>query len=102
MSSRGTAAAAHRPLLLLLLRGACHGTDLGLFFGADDESDEDRDNREAAAAAVCRQCPVRIQCLNYAVGRPERYGVWGGMGEKERALERRRRLRRARARRTAA
>src|SRR4029453_15209649 len=32
----------------------------------------------------CSDSPVRIECLNYALRRDERYGVWGGMSERER------------------
>ncbi len=42
-------------------------------------------------------CPVRGECLNYAVSRPEKYGTWGGLNEEERSSERRRRMRRANA-----
>jgi WhiB family redox-sensing transcriptional regulator len=38
----------------------------------------------APAKRICDQCPVRIQCLNEALHRPERHGVWGGMSERER------------------
>ena len=30
------------------------------------------------AVAVCRRCPVRQECLDYALTYRERYGVWGG------------------------
>jgi len=36
------------------------------------------------AKEVCRDCPVRIECLNVAMQHQERYGVWGGMSERER------------------
>lgn len=41
------------------------------------------------AKRTCRSCEVRAECLEYALGNDERYGVWGGMSERER-----RRLRR--------
>lgn len=31
-----------------------------------------------AAKAVCETCPVREQCLEYALRNRERFGVWGG------------------------
>ncbi|WP_431039362.1 WhiB family transcriptional regulator [Streptomyces sp. P6-2-1] len=45
------------------------------------------------AKRVCRSCPSRRACLEHALARDERYGVWGGLSEKERG--RLRRLRRA-------
>jgi hypothetical protein len=38
----------------------------------------------ADAKAVCLECPVRVQCLQYALDRDERFGVWGGFSERER------------------
>src|SRR5437667_5698481 len=76
---------------------ACRGEDLMLFFGPDGERQPERDVRERKAKAVCASCPVRIDCLNYAVARPEKYGTWGGLNEDERSAERRRRMRRANA-----
>jgi WhiB family redox-sensing transcriptional regulator len=43
------------------------------------------------AKRVCVGCPVRLQCLEYALGNDERFGIWGGLSERER-----RRLRMAR------
>lgn len=43
------------------------------------------------AKAVCAGCPVRTECLAYALDRRIEHGVWGGMTERERrALLRRR------------
>jgi WhiB family transcriptional regulator, redox-sensing transcriptional regulator len=78
-------------------RAACHGTDIVLFFGPDGERQPERDVRERKAKALCASCPVRMECLGYAVGRPEKYGTWGGLNEDERSAERRRRMRRANA-----
>lgn len=41
------------------------------------------------AKRICRTCPVIVECLEYAVAHNERFGVWGGLSERER-----RRLRR--------
>ena len=30
------------------------------------------------AKAICRTCPVRMECLDGAVARREPWGVWGG------------------------
>src|SRR5690242_21272895 len=57
--------------------GACRGKDVVLFFGPDGERQPERDVRERKAKSLCAACPVRAECLNYAVGRPEKYGTWG-------------------------
>ena len=36
------------------------------------------------ATQVCVGCPVRIQCLDYAMTNDERFGVWGGLSETQR------------------
>ena len=33
---------------------------------------------------ICAACPVQTQCLKYALDHDERFGVWGGMSERER------------------
>lgn len=44
-----------------------------------------------AARAVCAVCPVRAECLEYALRIGERYGIWGGTSERERRVLRRER-----------
>src|SRR5579863_6117249 len=66
----------------------CRGEDLLLFFGPDGERQPERDIRERKAKEICAACPVRLECLNYAVSRPEKYGTWGGLNEDERSAER--------------
>lgn len=36
------------------------------------------------AKAVCAGCPVAAECLDYALANGERYGIWGGLSERER------------------
>jgi WhiB family transcriptional regulator, redox-sensing transcriptional regulator len=36
------------------------------------------------AKAMCLRCDVREQCLTYALDNDERFGVWGGLTERER------------------
>ena len=79
------------------LRCPVTGGELVDAVGPDGERQPERDIRERKAKAVCAACPVRAECLTYAVSRPEKYGTWGGLNEDERASERRRRMRRANA-----
>jgi WhiB family redox-sensing transcriptional regulator len=36
------------------------------------------------AKKVCRACEVRAECLEYALDHDERFGIWGGLSERER------------------
>jgi WhiB family redox-sensing transcriptional regulator len=36
------------------------------------------------ARRVCAACPVRGECLGYALAMGERYGIWGGLTYRER------------------
>lgn len=36
------------------------------------------------ATAICRECPVRQNCLEWALSRDEGFGVWGGFSERAR------------------
>lgn len=68
------------------LRAACRGPDTWMFFppGQPERKDE-REQRERRAKAVCARCPVRLECLDYALRTREPYGIWGGRTESERA-----------------
>ncbi|MFY1679526.1 MULTISPECIES: WhiB family transcriptional regulator [unclassified Streptomyces] len=41
------------------------------------------------AKRICGLCPIRSTCLEYALERDERFGVWGGLSETERLAIRR-------------
>lgn len=66
------------------LLGACRGEDTELFFHPEGERGPRRNNREAAAKAVCARCPVMDLCRAHALATREPYGVWGGLSEHER------------------
>lgn len=36
------------------------------------------------AKAVCEGCTVRVECLQWALDNDERFGVWGGLSDRER------------------
>lgn len=69
-------------------RAACRDEDSELFFplgkGATAEA------QERKAKAVCARCPVRDDCLNWALETGQDGGVWGGTSEDERRALRRR------------
>lgn len=64
-------------------RALCAQTDPEAFFPEKGGS-----TREAKR--ICSGCEVRAECLEYALAQDERFGIWGGLSERER-----RRLRRA-------
>lgn len=66
--------------------GDCQGVDPDLFFPERGASTEE-------AKAVCAGCAVREQCLEFALTTGVKFGIWGGLSERER-----RRIRRERAR----
>ncbi len=64
-------------------RALCAQTDPEAFFPEKGGS-----TREAKK--ICAQCPVRAECLEYALANDERFGIWGGLSERERRRLRRR------------
>ena len=36
------------------------------------------------AKRICAECEVRTECLEYALENDERFGIWGGLSERER------------------
>jgi WhiB family redox-sensing transcriptional regulator len=70
---------------------ACRTADRRLFFDPEGESPKPRAARERAAKEVCAWCPVRRECLIFALATPERYGIWGGLTARERTTLKRRR-----------
>lgn len=67
------------------LSANCLGVDPDLFFPERGASTKE-------AKAVCQGCEVRDDCLEYALANGEKFGIWGGLSERER-----RRIRRQRA-----
>ncbi len=66
-------------------RGRCREVDVDVFFPPSHfEHKPEREAREARAKAVCAQCPVKVECLDWALAVREPHGVWGGCSESER------------------
>ncbi|MCU1604326.1 MAG: Transcription factor WhiB [Modestobacter sp.] len=61
----------------------CAETDPEAFFPEKGGS-----TREAKK--ICTGCEVRAECLEYALAHDERFGIWGGLSERERRRLRRR------------
>lgn len=74
-------------------RGACHGMGHLLFYGPEGEHQAEREVREEKAKAVCARCEVRPECLEYALERDDKCGIWAGEGADDRKNLRRRRMR---------
>jgi WhiB family transcriptional regulator, redox-sensing transcriptional regulator len=58
-------------------QAVCRGTALNLFYPERGES-------AGPARQVCAACPVRQQCLEYALTNRITSGIWGGLTERER------------------
>jgi WhiB family redox-sensing transcriptional regulator len=63
----------------------CLGVDPDLFF-------PERGASTREAKEVCKGCSVRAECLEYALSNGERFGIWGGLSERERRRLRRQRV----------
>jgi WhiB family redox-sensing transcriptional regulator len=48
------------------------------------ENPHERRARESLAKRICAECPVRQECLEYALRVREPFGIWGGLNETER------------------
>ena len=69
-----------------MARGNCRAVDPTTFFPSDGVGVD-------VAREICRSCPVRLDCLEYALFHRIDHGVWGGSSERERRrIARQRRL----------
>ena len=69
---------------------ACRGVGIEAFFPAQGENVQTDEVR-----SLCDGCPVRPECLEYAVTQPELRGVWAGTSKRERKRMRDARMREA-------
>ena len=75
-------------------QAACLGIDPDLFF-------PERGASTREAKGICASCSVKVDCLEYALANSEKFGIWGGLSERERRRIRRMRAQAARRRMTA-
>lgn len=59
------------------LNSACELEPVDLFFPGRGQSAK-------PAKIICSMCPVRVECLSYAIENREWDGIWGGTNEKDR------------------
>ena len=73
------------PTTVWMRDGNCRAYPPAVFFPSDGAGVE-------IARRICESCPVRGQCLEYALEQRVEHGVWGGCSERERRriLKRRR------------
>lgn len=55
----------------------CTQVDPEAFFPPKGGSNRD-------AKKLCAECPVRAECLAYALENDERFGIWGGLSPRDR------------------
>jgi WhiB family redox-sensing transcriptional regulator len=61
----------------------CHNYPDAFFHDENNDSAGLRWNYKIAKS-LCADCPIRLECLEYAVAVDEQYGVWGGLSPSER------------------
>jgi WhiB family redox-sensing transcriptional regulator len=69
-------------------QGLCRYVGTEAFFYEDQERGEDKQRRIRTAIKTCSQCPVILQCREFAITTGQQHGIWGGMTEEELAKER--------------
>jgi WhiB family redox-sensing transcriptional regulator len=69
--------AADDNLLAWQTDSLCAQTDPEAFFPEKGGSTRD-------AKKICTSCEVKTECLEYALANDERFGIWGGLSERER------------------
>lgn len=62
---------------------ACRGMGFDRFFPSNQGDKEQREAAEAEAKAICKRCPVKIECYEWAKENGE-VGIWGEATEVER------------------
>jgi len=66
--------------------GACVGMPNALFFPSASKLPKERVvARNLPAFKTCWSCPVRQECLEFAMANEEEHGIWGGISQEERA-----------------
>ena len=60
-----------------MAKGKCRELDPTLFFPSDGIGVQ-------VAQRICAECPVKAECLEYALDNRVDHGVWGGASERER------------------
>ena len=58
---------------------ACRGMDTAVFYPQHGES-----KLVKQAKAICRSCPVVLDCAEWAIDHCEMHGIWGGLSHRER------------------
>jgi WhiB family transcriptional regulator, redox-sensing transcriptional regulator len=58
----------------------CNNTDPEIWFGDQEEGYD----YSALAKQLCKACPARKPCAEYAIVAKEQFGIWGGTSPKQR------------------
>ena len=67
------------------IKAECRGPQAVVFFPPPQfERKEEKRERELRAKAICSECSVKNDCLQYAIEIREQHGIWGGLNEAER------------------
>jgi WhiB family redox-sensing transcriptional regulator len=69
-------------------RSACRDEDRSLFFpsGSDEDSEDEPPRADPTVKLICDMCPVRAECLQYALDNHIEFGIFAGLTGYERGL----------------
>lgn len=65
-------------------KAKCREVDPELFYLPYGLRQNNKQKRINEAKAVCKQCPVISECLQFALSTEEPFGVWGGTSPEDR------------------
>lgn len=64
-------------------KSACYGGNTNLFFPTKEDHSS-CSLQIAMSRLICVTCPVRIDCLKFALENNEKHGIWGGIVPRDR------------------
>lgn len=73
-------------------QGVCYDTQSNLWFPYGDDASVASYSysvQTAQAKELCFTCPVRVECLTFAIRTSQHFGIWGGLDPDERDKARR-------------
>lgn len=73
-------------MILARCQGRTTSPSNDYWYPDQEEPEETRRDKTNMAKAICLACPVKEECLRYAIEMDEVFGIWGGKFPRERQI----------------